>query len=339
MAFRYIWVLGFLALLIIVWAFWRFKDRSFRLIFPDAADRVQVALLHRMDWNRKQWQSRLFLLGLAFLALAASGPQIGTRVRPVERKGVDLVIAFDTSISMDAEDVKPSRLAKAKFEIGQLILKLKGDRVAIIIFAGTSHLYLPLTTDYEAALLFLNEIDTQMIPTQGTAISAAMETAMTAFTDEDDKFKVMLLVTDGEDHEGQALELANQAVKTGLEIHTVGVGSETGSLIPIKSKDGSRSDYKRDKGGKLITSLMNPSILRDIAAAGSGQYFHFANNRDTHLDIAKAIESMEKRTISSHEYSEFEDRYQSVAFLALLCFVGSFVIPTRPNQKSKLDVE
>jgi len=281
MAFRYIWVLGFLALLIIVWASWRFKDRSFRLIFPDAADRVQV----------------------------------------------------------DAEDVKPSRLAKAKFEIGQLILKLKGDRVAIIIFAGTSHLYLPLTTDYEAALLFLNEIDTQMIPTQGTAISAAMETAMTAFTDDDDKFKVMLLVTDGEDHEGQALELANQAVKTGLEIHTVGVGSETGSLIPIKSKDGSRSDYKRDKGGKLITSLMNPSILRDIAAAGSGQYFHFANNRDTHLDIAEAIESMEKRTISSHEYSEFEDRYQSVAFLALLCLVGSFVIPTRPNQKSKLDVE
>ena len=339
MAFRYIWILGFLALVIILWAFEKVKGRSSRTIFPNASYGVQAEVSHRLDWKKKHWQSRLFLLGLAFLVLAASGPQIGIRVRPVERKGVDLVIAFDTSISMDAEDVKPSRLSKAKFEIGQLILKLKGDRVAIIIFAGTSHLYLPLTTDYEAALLFLNEIDTQMIPTQGTAISAAMETAMTAFTDEDDKFKVMLLVTDGEDHEGQALELANQAVKTGLEIHTVGVGSESGSLIPIKSKDGSRSDYKRDKGGKLITSLMNPSILRDIAAAGSGQYFYFANNRDTHLDIAEAIESMEKRTISSHEYSEFEDRYQSVAFLALLCLVGSFVIPTRPNQKSKLDVE
>ena len=268
-------------------------------------------------------------MGLSFLILAASGPQIGTRVRPVERKGVDLVIAFDTSTSMDAEDVKPSRLAKAKFEIGQLISNLKGDRVAIIIFAGTSHLYLPLTTDYEAAQLFLNGIDTDMIPTQGTAISAAMENAMSAFTDEDDKYKVMLLISDGEDHEGQALELATRAVKAGLEIYTVGVGSENGSLIPVRSKDGSHSDYKRDNKGKLITSLMNPAILKDLAAAGNGEYFHFTNNKDTHIDIAKSIESMEKRTISSHEYSEYEERYQSIAFLALFCLVGSLIIPTR----------
>ena len=243
MAFRYIWVLGFFVLIIILWAFNRIGERSSRGFFSNTSDNVQAVILARLDLNKKQWQSRLFFLGLSFLILAASGPQIGTRVRPVERKWVDLVIAFDTSTSMDAEDVKPSRLAKAKFEIGQLISKLKGDRVAIIIFAGTSHLYLPLTTDYEAALLFLNGIDTDMIPTQGTAISAAMENAMMAFTHEDDKYKVMLLISDGEDHEGQALELATRAVKAGLEIYTVGVGSETGSLIPVRSTDGSRSDY------------------------------------------------------------------------------------------------
>ncbi|SVA75816.1 uncharacterized protein METZ01_LOCUS128670, partial [marine metagenome] len=165
-------------MIIILWAFHRRGERSQRVFFSNTSDNVQAAILARLDLNKKQWRSRLFFLGLSFLILAASGPQIGTRVRPVERKGVDLVIAFDTSTSMDAEDVKPSRLAKAKFEIGQLISKLKGDRVAIIIFAGTSHLYLPLTTDYEAALLFLNGIDTDMIPTQGTAISAAMENAM-----------------------------------------------------------------------------------------------------------------------------------------------------------------
>ena len=329
MAFRYIWVLGFSLLVIILWAFHRRGEKSQRVFFSNTSDNVQAAILARLDLNKKQWRSRLFFLGLSFLILAASGPQIGTRVRPVERKGVDLVIAFDTSTSMDAEDVKPSRLAKAKFEIGQLISKLKGDRVAIIIFAGTSHLYLPLTTDYEAALLFLNGIDTDMIPTQGTAISAAMENAMSAFTQEDDKYKVMLLISDGEDHEGQALELANRAVKAGLEIYTVGVGSETGSLIPVRSKDGTRSDYKRDNQGKLITSLMNPSVLKDLAAAGNGEYFHFTNNKDTHIDIAKSIETMEKRTISSHEYSEYEERYQSVAFLALFCFVGSLIIPTR----------
>ena len=120
------------------------------------------------------------------------GPQIGTRVRPVERKGVDLVIALDTSISMDSKDVTPSRLEKAKFELGQLIRYLKGDRVAIIVFAGSSHLYLPLTTDYEAAMLFLNEIDTKMIPTQGTVLSSAMNTALNAFTNESDKFRVIL---------------------------------------------------------------------------------------------------------------------------------------------------
>ena len=335
MAFRYIWVLGFFVLIIILWAFHRRGERSQRVFFSNTSDNVQAAILARLDLNKKQWQSRLFFLGLSFLILAASGPQIGTRVRPVERKGVDLVIAFDTSTSMDAEDVKPSRLAKAKFEIGQLISKLKGDRVAIIIFAGTSHLYLPLTTDYEAALLFLNGIDTDMIPTQGTAISAAMENAMMAFTHEDDKYKVMLLISDGEDHEGQALELANQAVKAGLEIYTVGVGLETGSLIPVRSTDGSRSDYKRDNKGKLITSLMNPSILKDLAAAGNGEYFHFTNNKDTHIDIAKSIESMEKRTISSHEYSEYEERYQSVAFLALFCLVGSLIIPTRLINKNQ----
>ena len=197
MAFRYIWVLGFFVLIIILWAFHRRGESSQRVFFSNTSDNVQAAILARLDLNKKQWRSRLFFLGLSFLILAASGPQIGTRVRPVERKGVDLVIAFDTSTSMDAEDVKPSRLAKAKFEIGQLISNLKGDRVAIIIFAGTSHLYLPLTTDYEAAQLFLNGIDTDMIPTQGTAISAAMENAMSAFTHEDDKYKVMLLISDG----------------------------------------------------------------------------------------------------------------------------------------------
>ncbi|GIS54727.1 hypothetical protein Ct9H90mP29_17690 [bacterium] len=125
------------------------------------------------------------------MTIAAAGPQIGTRVRPVERKGVDLVIALDTSISMDSKDVTPSRLEKAKFELGQLIRYLKGDRVAIIVFAGSSHLYLPLTTDYEAAMLFLNEIDTKMIPTQGTVLSSAMNTALNAFTNESDKFRVI----------------------------------------------------------------------------------------------------------------------------------------------------
>ena len=330
MAFRYSWVLFLLALQVILLLIWKLKEKGSRTFFKNASASVLQSLEVNLDNNRIRWRNRIISIALFFLAIAASGPQIGTRVRPVERKGVDLVIALDTSTSMDAEDVKPSRLAKSKFELGQLIRKLKGDRVAIIVFAGTSHLYLPLTTDYEAAILFLNEIDTKIIPTQGTAISSAIQNAMTAFTEEKDKYKIMLLVTDGEDHEGQAIELAHQAVKSGLEINTVGVGSEVGGLILVKSENGNRMEYKRDLDGKLITSTINEKILRDIANAGQGNFFWFDNNRDTHLDIAGSIDDMEKKTISTHVYSEFEDRYQPVAFLAMLLLIAGFVIPTRP---------
>ena len=333
MAFRYSWVLFFLALQVILLLIWKLKEKGSRTIFKNASASVLQSLEVNLDNNRIRWRNRIISIALFFLAIAASGPQIGTRVRPVERKGVDLVIALDTSTSMDAEDVKPSRLAKSKFELGQLIRKLKGDRVAIIVFAGTSHLYLPLTTDYEAAILFLNEIDTKIIPTQGTAISSAIQNAMTAFTEEKDKYKIMLLVTDGEDHEGQAIELAHQAVKSGLEINTVGVGSEVGGLILVKSENGNRMEYKRDLDGKLITSTINEKILRDIANAGQGNFFWFDNNRDTHLDIAESIDDMEKKTISTHVYSEYEDRYQPVAFLAMLLLIAGFVIPTRPANR------
>jgi Ca-activated chloride channel family protein len=334
MSFRFGWVLAFLVIQVILWLIWQLKDGKRYSIYPGASEKVKTVSRINLDNKRVHWRNRMILIGLALLALAASGPQIGTRVRPIERKGVDLVIALDTSTSMDAEDVTPSRLAKAKFELGRLIRKLKGDRVAIIVFAGSSHLYLPLTTDYEAALLFLNEIDTDMIPTQGTALSSAMNTAMTAFTEETDKYKVMLMVTDGEDHEGQAVELAAQAAQAGLMINTVGVGSKLGSLIPVKGKNDTRSQYKRDREGKLITSTLNERILKDIAAAGNGSFFWFDNNRDTHEDIALAIENMEKKTISTHEFSEYEDRYQAFALLAFGFLIWGFVMPTRPREKS-----
>ena len=333
MAFRYSWVLFLVALQVMLLLIWKLKEKRSRALFEYASTSVLKTLELNLDNNRIRWRNRIIMIGLFFLAIAAAGPQIGTRVRPVERKGVDLVIALDTSTSMDAVDVKPSRLAKSKFELGQLIRKLKGDRVAIIVFAGTSHLYLPLTTDYEAALLFLNEIDTKIIPTQGTAISSAIQTAMTAFTEENDKYKIMLLVTDGEDHEGRAIELAQQAARNGLAIYTIGVGSEVGSLILVKSENDGRMEYKRDRDGKLITSTIDEKILRDIARAGHGKFFWFDNNRDTHLDIAEAIDSMEKKTISTHEFSEYEDRYQSVAFFALVLLIAGFVIPTRPKNK------
>jgi Ca-activated chloride channel family protein len=264
-----------------------------------------------------------------FLCIAASGPKIGTLTKPINRRGVDLVIALDTSISMNSDDVSPSRLEKAKFELGKLIKKLKGDRVAIIVFAGTSHIYLPLTTDYEAALLFLDEIDTKMIPSQGTSISSAINTAITAYQDDPEKFKVILLVSDGEDHEGEAIQISENSAKVGMIVNTVGVGSLNGGLVPVKMQKTSDISYKRNSDGKLITSIPNRQILEDISDVGNGRAFWFSNNGDSHISILDAIDNLEKKVISTHKFVEYEDRYQIFSIISLFFFLVHIVLPTK----------
>ena len=210
MSFRHDWVLILIAVQVIYWIvlYYR-KNKQIEALLNTNNDPYKF-LTKKINKNSVVIKNRLLLIGIFFLTIAASGPQIGTRVRPIERRGVDLVIVLDTSHSMDANDVTPSRLAKAKFELNKLIKNLSGDRVSIIVFAGSSHLYLPLTTDYEAALIFLNEIETDMIPNQGTSLSSALNTAITAFSDQLDNFKIVLLVSDGEDHEGEAIDVAKR---------------------------------------------------------------------------------------------------------------------------------
>ncbi|MDP7036913.1 MAG: VWA domain-containing protein, partial [Candidatus Marinimicrobia bacterium] len=286
------------------------KRNSISKLLNLRSNHLKDQLFQHVDYKKTNWKNRIRFTGLLFLMISASGIQIGTQVKPVERKGIDLIFAVDVSVSMNAEDVKPSRLEKAKFEITQIISQLKGDRVGVIVFAGASHLYLPLTSDYEAANLFLDEIDTEMIPTQGTAISSALNTGLSAFSDESEKFKVLVLITDGEDHEGEAIGIAEKAARTGIVIHTVGVGSVSGSLIPILDKKTGNTSYKRDRQGKLITSTLNEGILQDIARAGEGVYVRFDNRAAHYKTITQAINQMEKKTISTHEFSEYEDQFQ-----------------------------
>ena len=333
MEWRYPWVIIFFGFLLFFWIGKFLRRGRSNFIFKSSTPQLEANLLGRFDYQKRLWKKRMGLFGLSFLIVSASGPQIGTKVKPVERKGVDLVFVVDISISMDAEDVKPSRLQKAKFEISQIIKQLKGDRVGIIVFAGSSHIYLPLTADYEAAQLFLDGIDTNMIPTQGTSISSALNSGLTAFTEESEKYKVIIIITDGEDHEGEAVEIAEKAARTGIIIHTVGVGSLTGSLIPIKSQNGVSQEYKRDRQGKLVTSKLNEMALTEIADAGNGIYVRFDNRLTGHRNLIQAINSMEKKTISTHEFSEFEDRYQIFAIISLLFFVIGFMFPTKKMQK------
>ena len=289
------------------------KRTSISSMLNIQSDHLKDRLYGNIDINKINWKKRCRIAGLLFLIISASGIQVGTKVKPVERKGVDLIFTVDVSISMNAEDVKPSRLEKAKFEISQIIHQLKGDRVGIIVFAGASHLYLPLTADYEAAILFLDEIDTEMIPTQGTDISSALNTGLSTFSDKSEKYKVLILITDG-------------------------VGSVSGSLIPVIDKNTGNTSYKKDRNGKLITSVLNEGILQDIARAGNGIYVRFDNRAAHYKVITDSIKQMEKKTISTHEFSEYEDQYQIFGVIAFTFLLASFFIPTKKTTSSNIEI-
>jgi|TARA_B100001105_G_scaffold68640_1_gene53856 Ca-activated chloride channel family protein len=330
--FRYPLILFFYAPALIIWLYWIINSKN-KMLLSTVDKTLRERLLIKIDKKRLLQKDRFLYFSMLILIFSASGPQIGTRLAPLDRKGIDLVFAIDVSTSMNAEDVKPSRLEKAKFEISQMIHQLKGDRISLIVFAGSSHMYLPLTTDYEAARLFLDQIDTNMIPTQGTALSSALQTGLSAFTEDESKYKVLVLVTDGEDHEGQAIDLASKASDRGMIIHTVGVGTESGSLIPVIGQNGIR-DYKRDNTGRLVTSILNENILNEIANAGNGTYVRFDNKPANFRSIMNAIDSMEKRSLKSHIYSEYEDRFQSFAFISMGLMIAGMLLPTRKNSNN-----
>ena len=329
MDFRHKWVVFLLFLSILIFVYSEFKTKKSFFIFPLKSSRINDIISKNINFKFIIWKRNIFFIAIMFLCIAASGPKIGTLTKPINRRGVDLVIALDTSISMNSDDVSPSRLEKAKFELGKLIKKLKGDRVAIIVFAGTSHIYLPLTTDYEAALLFLDEIDTKMIPSQGTSISSAINTAITAYQDDPEKFKVILLVSDGEDHEGEAIQISENSAKVGMIVNTVGVGSLNGGLVPLEMEKTSDISYKRNIDGKLITSIPNRQILKDISDVGNGRAFWFSNNGDSHISILDAIDNLEKKVISTHKFVEYEDRYQIFSIISLFLFLVHIVLPTK----------
>jgi Ca-activated chloride channel family protein len=269
----------------------------------------------------------LFLLALTFLILSAARPMWGTRETEVARRGVDVIIAMDTSLSMDAEDVKPSRLRKAKLQMTGLVDRLRGDRVGLVAFAGTAFVQCPLTLDHSAAKMFLDIMDSGLIPRPGTALSQAISTSVEAFRSRERKYKVLVLLTDGEDHEGDPLAAARAAAEDGVVIHTVGIGSPAGEPIPIRNEQGRVSGYKKDRGGEVVTSRLDEETLRAIAQATGGLYLR-ATAGEVELDtLAAEISGMEKRELQSRMHAGLEERFQYPLALALLFLIAWLAIP------------
>ncbi len=316
-------VLPFFLLLFGWWWRWRRKAQArmgdtalVSSLMPDAAP------------YRPAFKFLLFLLAVASLVVAWANPQWGTRRERVERKGVDVFIALDISTSMYATDVAPNRMERGKAFAARLVDALQGERVGLILFAGNAYLQSPLTDDYAVIRLFLQNAGPELAGTQGTSIAKALDAARLYFPEEDVSHKAVVLITDSEDHDREALEDARrQSVERGAFLFTVGVGTAEGGLIPVMERG--RKDYKRDEQGELVRSRLDESVLRELAQAGGGAYFP-ATDAETVVEALKTrIEQLEKKTYESRSFTDYESYFPYFIALALLLTAVDFLWPNR----------
>ena len=270
-------------------------------------------LLDRLSPNRSLFKSllKIMVLSMAFvcLSIALVNPKIGTKLETVKREGVDIVFAVDVSKSMLAEDIAPNRLEKSKQLVTQIINNLASDRVGIIAYAGKAFPQLPITTDYASAKMFLQSMNTDMLSSQGTAIDEAIQLARTYYDDDDQTNRVLIIISDGEDHNNIAVEVAEAASEEGIKIFTIGVGSTKGSPIPIK-RNGIVLNYKKDNSGETVITKLDEETLIDISEETNGQYINGRNTKEVVETIREILNKMDKKEFEAKQFAENKDQFQ-----------------------------
>jgi Ca-activated chloride channel family protein len=297
-------IIPIMLLLFLLLHFWRYKTQK---------KFAEAALLKRLSPNRSVFKSvlKVLVLGLAFICLiiALVNPKIGTKLETVKREGVDIVFAVDVSKSMLAEDIAPNRLEKSKQLVTQIINNLASDRVGIIAYAGKAFPQLPITTDYASAKMFLQSMNTDMLSSQGTAINEAIKLAKTYFDDEEQTNRVLIIISDGEDHSEQAAAVAEEASEEGIRIFTIGVGDVKGGPIPEK-RNGVVLNYKKDNQGETVITKLNEETLQNIADEANGAYINGANTKDVVENIREILNAMDKTEFEAKEFADFKDQFQ-----------------------------
>jgi len=273
----------------------------------------------------------LLMIGYGFLIIGIANPQIGSKLVEGERKGIDIMIALDVSNSMLAEDIKPNRLEMSKQAISKLVDKLGNDRIGIVVFAGKAYMQLPITTDYAAAKMFLSNINTQIVPTQGTAIGEAIEMAVGSFKDETHS-RVIIVISDGENHEDDALKAAKEASEKGIIVYTVGMGLPEGAPIPEYNKYNQMVGYKKDRDGSTVVTKLSESMLQQIASAGKGVYVRANNTQSGLKTIVEEIDKLEKTKFESRMFSDYEDRFQYFIAVSLIFLLLELLIFERKSK-------
>jgi len=296
---------------------WSFRKRR-RALAGFGSPELMEKLTSATSWVRQSTKAALIVAGLCFLVLSLTQPKFGIKMELLHRRGVDVMIALDTSLSMLAEDIKPNRMSRALFEIKAFIDLLEGDRIGLVLFAGKSFTLCPLTLAYGAAKLLLDGVDTDTIPVKGTAISEAIRTATRAFGSEERKYKVLVLITDGEDHAENPVTAAEEAADAGVRIFAVGVGTQDGELIPVRK--GGRVDYLKDRQGNYVKTRLDEVSLAKIAALTDGAYVRPQSGSVGLQYVFQQISEMEKKDLGSKKYTQYKDRFQYPLFFAFACF-------------------
>ena len=336
--------LNFLYLLpVLVLLFW-YLGRNRKKLLQQFADKELHKTLFPTDSNMKRWTKFIvILLALTCLVFAAANPQVGTKLTEVKQTGIDVFILLDVSNSMMAEDIKPSRLEKAKYQISNLINKLRGDRIGLIIFAGQAYVQIPLTTDYSAANLFLSAVDINSVPSQGTAIASAINLATASF-DSLSTQKVIVAITDGEDHEGDIDDAVENAVSKGIKIYCIGLGSPAGVPIPVYNNSHQLTGFKKDKQGNTVLTKLDEETLKKISNEGNGKYYRGTNYEDYLDKIYTELSQLEQTEFGVKKVTDYEDRFYyflipAIFLLVLEYFISEKKSPLYARINKKLGLE
>ena len=309
-------------------AFYLYSNYRRRKAIRKFGDPVLMAqLMPDVSKYRPDVKFWLVFAAIGLFAVLLARPQFGSKLETVKRQGVEVMIALDISNSMLAQDVQPSRLEKAKRLVAQLVVKMENDKVGMIVFAGDAFTQLPITSDYISAKMFLESINPSLISKQGTAIGAAINLATRSFTPQEGVGRAVIVITDGENHEGGAVEAAKAAAEKGIQVSVLGVGMPDGAPIPVEGTN----DFRRDRDGNVVVTRLNEQMCQEIAQAGDGIYVRVDNSNAAQKVIAQEINKMAKADVETQVYTEFNEQFQAVAWIILLLLLAEMLILERKN--------
>ncbi|AGC76271.1 Ca-activated chloride channel family protein [Nonlabens dokdonensis] len=332
----YFWLLCLIPVLVVLFiglSYWRYRAQK-----KYANKEMLDHLIPNRSWFKPILKLVTVCVGIIFLVLALVNLKAGEKIETVNREGVDIVFAVDVSKSMLAEDIAPNRLEKSQRLVTEIINNLASDRIGLIAYAGSAVPQLPITTDYGSARLFLQSLNTDLVSSQGTAINEAIQLAESYYSEDTEAAKILVIISDGEDHEGESVAVAEAAAEKGIRIITIGVGTEKGATIPIK-RDGIIREFKKDRDGKTVMTKLNPETLKEIAEAGNGAYIDGTVTATVIEQLKEELAGIDKVAFDSQQYADFESQFQwFLGFGLFFLFLDLFYLERKTGWLQKLNL-